>query len=335
MSNIIQGTKMVSTVEASAQYIGAGAIWMEEYEPEIHDWNRRTTLLWQRLRPTKAVGQPFKYHEQRSLPGAPKMTNPRVLSYNAQVAPGRQEKLGYVKACVDSLDFGMFEVELAAQQGKFPQLEGKDLEDMVVNMLVYLDEQVLIGDAPSVITDPTTNENFCGFTNQLAGVVGIGAGSNISDGIKTACINWLVANKKFLQMPNEIHMHPVTIGQINEQEKGLERHVDKLEIVPGVVVTAIVTVFGLLPLIPNFNCPEVDLAGTLDAYEAYIVSSGMLELRYVTSAIPRVFQLGLLNDMATKHTVVLFAAPVAVDARRPDNIALPLQHAKIAISKTA
>jgi len=84
----------------------------------------------------------------------------------------------------------------------------------------------------------------------------------------------------------------------------------------GLIVNALATQAGLMPLIPDWSLANgaagasTSEAGKTD-YKAAILMESMLEMHYLTTPEPRVFVLGLEGNLATRYAVVLFNAPVA------------------------
>ena len=85
------------------------------------------------------------------------------------------------------------------------------------------------------------------------------------------------------------------------------------EVIPGIYVPAIRTAAGIIPIVPDPFLPFTVNSGdsSLKDYPAAIITENMLELHYVTTPKPRIFQLGTVQDLATKYRGVLFQGLVA------------------------
>ena len=334
------GAQWIDT-NAAASYVGAGAIWLAEYQSEINDILRRTTTLSQRLVPAKMTGQPSRFHEWRGLPGNATFSNPQTLAYGGQVGPVRGENTVALKALVDSLNFGLFDTEVTNSQGQFSNLQGKDLEDLVSNFMLTHDQALITGAAatPQVLPGVGATLQYCGLDTQLLLPSGAGmaspnclAGASVVDFLKKH-VAQMCAIKKFNVRPTAIHLHPETINKIEEQEKANQRYMNVVEIQPGVTVSTIPTVAGVLQLIPNPFMSQATGAAANDSWTAYIVTEPNLEYHWLTDPNPRVFQLGTVSDLAQKFVVIKFGAPIAKNAEDPDNAGLPLAHRRVKIAK--
>src|SRR5271163_3403087 len=94
-------------VQASADFLGPGAIEINRYQPEILDRVRRRFALGQRITQTPATGQPSRYFEQLSIAGGA-FTNARSLSYTPG-QPSRVERPVSLKALIGGINFGIFD----------------------------------------------------------------------------------------------------------------------------------------------------------------------------------------------------------------------------------
>ena len=85
---------------------------------------------------------------------------------------------------------------------------------------------------------------------------------------------------------------------------------------PGVIVKAIPTQAGLLPLVPEPFIPILQAysGAPVSQYEGFILSEEFIEYHWLTSPVPRVFQLGLLGNLAAQFTILKFGAVVAKGA---------------------
>jgi hypothetical protein len=84
----------------------------------------------------------------------------------------------------------------------------------------------------------------------------------------------------------------------------------------GLIVNAIATQAGLLPLIPDWSLLNGTAgASTIESgktdYKAVILMESLIEYHYLTTPEPRVFVLGLEGNLATRYAIVFFGSPVA------------------------
>ena len=307
-------TASFSSMDAAADFLGPGAIETPMFAPEILDMVKRRGTLGQRIRPVLATGQPSRYFEQtRIVPGA--FQDPRALQFTPTGDPTRRERYVTIKAIYGSINFGLFDVEVTRQQGNFTQLVAKDINDTVDGTLRTSDLGLWNGADTNLIL-PTSIEYVGGLT-QINRTASIASSARIIDGIK-AEIAAMVANVNFVVRPTAVYLNPVLGDLIDAEERLNQRQIPTTvlnTVTGGLVVNAIATQAGLIPLIPDsflLNGPSAGStseSGKTD-YKAVILSENMVEYHYVTSPDPRVFQLGLEGGLATRYAVVMFGAPV-------------------------
>jgi hypothetical protein len=83
----------------------------------------------------------------------------------------------------------------------------------------------------------------------------------------------------------------------------------ELEVIPGLVVPAISTAAGILPIIPEPYL-ESTTSGDNTIYKFGILNEKLVEYHYVTTPLPRIFKLGLLEDLAGTYVVIKFGTLV-------------------------
>lgn len=319
----IQNGRFVGTVSAAADYMAPGAIEINRYQAEIVDLVRRRFYLGQRINQTPATGQPSRYFEQLGIPSAA-FTDPRVISATAS-QPNRVEKVVTLKALVAQINYSMFDVEINQQQGQFAYLEAKDLTDTVDSVLKTHDLALWTGDDTDLIV-PSTNQYF-GISGQIvnAPFIGtapkagftqnkqIGATDSLIDSVKTQ-VAGMVSRKDFEVKPSGFYGNPMGLDLFDQEAKTLQLYYNETEVVPGVIVKAIPTQAGLLPLIPDAGLPVLDAPSSKTQYEFFILSEELVEYHWLTSPVPRVFQLGLLGNLAAQFVVIKFGAVVVKGA---------------------
>jgi hypothetical protein len=325
--------RMIGRMQAAADFLGPGAIETNKYQSEIFDMVKRRGVFGQRIQQTPATGQPSRYFEQTAIPGA-NNTDPRNIAAIA-TQPERQEMVVNLKCMVGQVNFGIFDVEVNQQQGQFAFLEAKDLTDGVDGVLKLHDQQLWTGNDTNLVM-PTTLQYF-GVSGQIlnaafiepqgaAAVVPgftqdfvISASGSIVDGIKTQ-VSGMVARTDFEVKPSALYANPVTLDLIDREAKSFQLYYNETEIQPGVIVKAIPTQAGLLPLIPEAFITVSQSVGLNSVgqpnkqYEMLILSEEFVEYHWLTTPVPRVFQLGLVGNLAAQFVILKFGAPVVKGA---------------------
>ncbi len=314
----------VGGISAAADFMGPGAIEINRYQAEIMDLVRRRGVLGQRISQTPATGQPSRYFEQLAIATAGN-ADPRTLSATVS-QPQRQEMVVSLKALLAQINYSIFDVEVNQQQGQFAYLEAKDLTDTVDATLKLHDQQLWTGNDTSLII-PTTTQYF-GISGQIANAIfininngappgftqnkSIGGTASLIDATKTQ-VAGMVSRTDFEVKPSGFYANPLFLDLYDQEAKTLQLYYNETEIQPGVIVKAIPTQAGLLPLIPEPFIPILP-SGSKNQYEAFILSEEFIEYHYLTTPVPRVFQLGLLGNLASQFVIVKFGAVVVKGA---------------------
>lgn len=321
----------IGSISAAADFLGPGAIETNRYQAEIFDLVRRRGVLGQRINQTPATGQPSRYFEQLAIPVAT-TTDPRVIT-NTATQPTRQEMVVTLKALVAQINYSIFDVEVNQQQGQFAYLEAKDLTDAVDSTLKLHDQMLWTGTDTNLII-PTTTQYF-GISGQIFNAtfitpqgaaavppgftqnVQISATGSLVDGLKTQ-VAGMVSRTDFEVKPSAAYANPLFLDKFDQEAKTFQLYYNETEIQPGVIVKAIPTQAGLLPLVPEPFIPvyAVNPGNTSGAkqYEMFILSEEFVEYHWLTSPVPRVFQLGLLGNLAAQFVVLKFGAVVVKGA---------------------
>ena len=315
----------VGGISAAADYLAPGAIEINRYQAEILDLVRRRFVLGQRINQTPATGQPSRYFEQLAIPTAT-FTDPRVIAATAS-QPQRLEKVLTLKALVAQINYSMFDVEINQQQGQFAYLEAKDLTDTVDSVLKLHDLALWTGTDTDLIV-PTTNQYF-GISGQILNATFIGSGAppgftqnkiiaaagSLIDGTKTQ-VAGMVARTDFEVKPSAFYANPLFLDLFDQEAKTLQLYYNETEVIPGVIVKAIPTQAGLLPLVPDAAIPTYSVYpnSPQKQYEGFILSEEFVEYHWLTSPVPRVFQLGLLGNLAAQFVVIKFGSVVVKGA---------------------
>lgn len=302
-------------MSAAADFFGPGSIETPMYQTEILDMVRRRGVLGQRLRNEKATGQPSRYFEQTRIQGG-EFQNPRNLSFGTSSDPTRRERYITLKAIAAGISFGIFDVELARQQGQFTQLTSKDLADTVEGVLRTSDLAIWSGSDTDLVV-PTTIE-YVGLLTQINRTFSIASNVSIIDALKAEVAS-MMANQAFTVKPTAIYCNPILADLIDQEERLNQRQMPQSvvnEVTGGLIVNALATQAGLLPIIPDWSLPNgaagesVVESGKTD-YKVVILSEALVEYHYLTQAEPRVFVLGLEGNLATRYMIAMFGAPVA------------------------
>lgn len=311
------GFKQGGEMGAAADFMGPGAIEINRYQTEITDMVRRRFPFGQRVNNTPATGQPSRYFEQLAIPTAG-FTDPRVLATTAS-QPQRVERVLTLKALTAQINYGLFDVEVNQQQGQFAYLEAKDLTDTVDGVLKLHDTNLWNG-ADTDLLVPTSTQYY-GVSGQVfagdaatspAGnaTLVISATGSLVDGVK-AQVATMANRSDFEVRPSAFYASPTFLNLFDKEAKTFQLYFNQVEILPGVIVEGIPTQMGILPLIGD---PAIttfaNQGGGTSLYTGFILSEDMIEYHYLTDPLPRVFQLGLLGNLAAQYVCVKFGAVV-------------------------
>jgi len=299
---------------AAADFLGPGAIETPKYQSEIIDLVRRRGVLGQRIRNVPATGQPSRYFEQSRIVSG-EFQDPRNLQFNPGPDPTRRERAITLKALYGSINFGIFDVEVTRQQGNFSMLVAKDINDTVEGVLRTNDKALWNGTDTSLVA-PSTLE-FVGGLTQINRTASISSSASMIDGLKAEIAD-IIANEDFDVRPTAIYVNPILGDLIDQEERLNQRQIPTTvlhDVTGGLVVNAIATQGGLIPLIPDWSLPNGTSGGSSSEagktdYRAVILTESLVEYHYLTTVEPRVFVLGLEGNLATRYSVVQFGAPV-------------------------
>lgn len=323
-----------SDLSAAADYLGNGAIEVNMYETEIADLVRRDSVALTRFDVKPATGHPHRYFEQTAIAQGG-FTDPRNIAPTA-TGPTRVERTAMIKGLTAQTNFGLFDTEVTRQQGQFARVEATDVED-VTNAVIRTAGPAIWGGTDTSLTTPTSVQ-FVGLVNQITNKSQIASGASIIDGIK-AKVASIMANPTYKVRPTAIYLNPILADFIDREAKAQSIKLDNVD-VAGVVVQGVRTQAGVLPLISDpdigyatdnsygFNAP----AGGSANYFAFILTEPWIEVPVIngggenTSLLPRLFQLGLVGDLAAKYVAVWFAALIAKGGS--------YAHAMVAVTRT-
>jgi hypothetical protein len=310
----LKSARFVGTVQAAADYLAPGAIEVNRYQAEIFDLVRRRFVLGQRINQVPATGQPSRYFEQLQI-GTASFVDPRAIAATAS-QPERVERVVTLKAIVAQINYSIFDVEVNQQQGQFPYLEAKDLTDQVDAVLKQHDLKLWNGNDTDLVV-PTSTQYF-GLSGQISSatnlgginqVYTIGSSSSLVDGIKYQ-VALMVSRQDYEVKPSGLYLNPLFGNLFDQEAKTVQLYYNEVEVIPGVIVKALPTQAGLIPLIPDAGI-GVLASGAQNQYAGFILSEEFVEYHWLTSPIPRVFQLGLVGNLAAQFVIVKFGAVVA------------------------
>jgi hypothetical protein len=309
----------VGDISAAADYLAPGAIEINRYQAEIFDLVRRRFVFGQRINQVPATGQPSRYFEQLAIPTAT-FTDPRVIATTAS-QPQRVERVVTLKALIAQINYSLFDVEVNQQQGQFAYLEAKDLTDTVDSVLKLHDTNLWTGNDTD-LTIPSTTQYF-GVSGQISRAATVGAGpapvavlgstASLVDGFKTA-VAQMVARQDYEVRPTAIYMNPILADLFDQEAKTVQLYFNEVEVIPGVIVKALPTQAGVLPLVPDAGLGTVAGLGGTTQYAGMIIAEEFIEYHWLTSPVPRVFQLGLVGNLAGQFVIVKFGAVVVKGA---------------------
>lgn len=293
----------IGDIEGSADFLGPGAIEINRYQTEIFDLVRRRYVFGQRISQTPATGHPHRYFEQVAI-GTATTTNPRAISATAS-QPQRVERPVMLKAIVAQINYSIFDVEVNAQQGQFAYLEAKDLTDQVDAVLKLHDQNLWTGADTDLVL--TTSNDYFGVSGQIttaadlngfAHIATISSSGSLVDGVKTQ-VAVMASRTDFEVKPSGMYLNPLFGDLFDQEAKAVQLYYNEVEVIPGVIVKAIPTQIGLLPLIPD---PALSVlpSGNQKQYTGFIISEEFVEYPWLTSPVPRVFQLGLVGNLAAQ-----------------------------------
>lgn len=305
-------------INATADYIGPGAIEVPLYQSEILDLVQRRGIFGRRIKQVPATGHPSRYFEETAIPSPTAATgfvDPRNIVAPI-VSPTRVERSVPLKALVSQINYNLFDIELGQQQSQFAYLQAKDLADTVDGVLRTHDVALWNGSDTS-LSSPTTAQYFGAAGQIVAGgnTVSIGASESIVDGFKST-IAQMVANSNYGVRPTAIYANPVLLDLIDREMKAEFNVVlNTKEIAAGLSVKTLSTQAGDIPLIPEWTLSYTGTPGSGSAVlPAYIVTEDLIEYHWLSDPNPRIFQLGVPGSLASQYVVVKFGGVVVKGA---------------------
>jgi len=302
--------------------MSTGAILVPEFQKEITDIVKRTSILSGRIQHVPAVGSPSRFFEQTAIPGG---LGGGTISA-ADGSPTRVEKAVQIKGITAQLTYSLFDMETVGQQAVFPELKAKDLSDMLVSMQL-LHAQALWNGTDTVNGGVVGNGGiqYVGLMNQITTVQTILTAASIIDSIRTQCATMAASTQyNLLGQKFSIYINPLALDMLEKEAKNaigtVTRYMesDVTEVGVGLSVSAIRTALGTLPLIPEpfLGMDSFGAAAPVGQhnYPFIILCESLVEYHYIGSKTPRLFQLGTLQNLNETYTAVQFGAPVVKGA---------------------
>ena len=308
--------KMMS-LDAAADYLGTGAIEVPEFDREITDVLRRSSVALRRIKARPATGHPHRYFEQTALASAAAV-DPRNLSATA-TGPTRVERPAFIKAVTAQSNLSLFDKDVTEQQGQFAGVVAKDIDD-IINAIEIKRGKMLWAGTDTSMSAPTTLE-WMGGLSQITQQSTIANGASIIDGLK-AQVALMLANQTYdiSGKITAIYLNPLLADYIDQEAKASRITLDSVEVVAGVRVEALSTQAGKLPLIADAYVPTTPastaaygFAATpvgVQGYYAIILCESEVEIPVISGAEynpnPRLFQLGLVGNLSGQFVGVKF-----------------------------
>lgn len=304
-------------LKAAADYLGTGSIEVPIFEREITDIVRRSSIALQRIEQVPATGHPHRYFEQTAVAQAAAV-DPRNLSSNA-TGPTRVERPAFIKAATAQSCLSLFDKDVTEQQGQFPGLVAKDVDDIITAIEILRAGMLWAGTDTSLMMP--TQLQWVGSLTQITNHFVVAPGQSIVDGIKHQ-VAVMVSNKTYNPKPSAIYLNSILGDYIDQEVKASKIELKDVEVVAGVTVKGIATQAGVLPLISDAYMPtDSGSAYGFDAppaghnnYYAAILSEDMIEIPVISgkdfNPNPRLFQLGLTGNLAGQFVGVKFDALV-------------------------
>lgn len=314
------------SLQAAADYLGTGAVEVNDYEPVIADIVRRRSVALQRVKEVPATGQPHRYFEQTAIATA------AFTSTGGQggaaisptiTGPTRVERPAFVKAVVGQSNIALFDKLVTQQQKKFAEVVSKDIEDIISGINVTRAQALWNGNDTS-LSAPTTQQ-YVGLLSQITMQSTVASGASIVDAIK-AEVATLVGNPNYVVKPTAVYVNPILGDYIDREAKAQQITMNEVEVVAGVKVKAFATQAGDLPIIGDAFLPAATGAAYgfsappagLKNYFAVILMEDWVEMPYVSGEQddpkPLLFQLGLIGNLSGQFVGAKFDCVIAKGA---------------------
>lgn len=307
------GVAQFVDIAAAAQFQGPGAIITDDFQKEITDVLRRTSILDGRINYVPATGDISTYYEQNTVNGGA-FVDPRNPSATA-TSNARTPHGVKIKALTNQVNFGHYDVTLGQQQKNFPELKAKDLNDMLNGIGLAHGKGLWRGN-DTALSVPTTL-NYVGLETQITNTFTVGANGSIIAAIR-AKVAAMVASEKYELMPTAVYINPIGHYYMEEEvrvavESGKMSNPFGKTVVAGIEVATIMTAAGLLPIIPEpfIKATVNTTTSTNTDYGIAILTEPMVEYHYVGEKGIYLFELGTTGNLQEQYVGIKYGAPVA------------------------
>ena len=312
-------------MEAAADYLGTGAVEINEYEPVITDMVRRSSVALQRFKQIPATGQPHRYFEQTAIAtGAFTTTGGQGSAAIAPTATGptRVERPAFIKGIVAQSNVPLLDKMITQQQKRFDSVIAQDIEDIVNGVNITRAQAIWNGNDTS-LSAPTTTQ-YMSLLSQITTQATCAAGTSIVDTIK-GLVATLMSSQLYTVKPSAVYLNPILGDYLDRECKAQQITMNEMEVIAGVKAKSIFTQAGELPLIGDpflaaatttaygFAAPPAGLKN----YFAVIVMENEIEMPYVNpndDPKPMLFQLGLTGNLSGQFVGIKFDTVIAKGA---------------------
>lgn len=281
-----------------------------EVDTIIRDILQRDTIIRNRIQTRPEGVETFRWVEQTDMAKNAGFGDPRAIGTTVTDTPTRVEKLAKIKCIQNSIKYNLFDEELT-KNGSFSYILEKDMRDALQDMLLVSNNAIWQGTDTSY-GSPTTNQ-YMGLLTAITATGSITSGT-IAQAIKSQ-VATMAARVDITSFPTAVYMNPMTKDLMDKEENALtdkQKYYD-VEVVPGTVVTGVMTCIGILPIITDNRIPVLkDLVETTkDCHKIVLLNENMVVRHYlqgrdVSYADPVVFKLGQAADLVTQYQMVMF-----------------------------
>lgn len=282
-----------------------------EVDPIIHDILNRDTILRKRIKTRPEGLETFRWVEQTAMASNAAFADPRVIAPTATSKPTRVEKFAKLKSIQSRISYGLFDKALT-ENGTFSYVLEKDMSDMLTDMLMLSNNSMWTGTDTSYTE--STKAEYRGILNAITNTGTIGTSTTIAQAIKSKVAE-LSARTDVTAFPTAIYMNPLTKDLMDiEENKETDKQKDyTVEVVPGTVVTGILTCVGILPIVVDNRIPVNANATTPTSKDHKIVllNEDMVVRHYlrgrdVSYGEPVVFKLGTTASLISDYVAIMF-----------------------------
>ena len=287
-----QSQTNVETIQAEAMNLG-GYVINRDYVPEILDYRRTQTVFWQLLKNKKPAPAPIVrriYKDRRPHVGFVTRHNLSAATENHdyQLPKNLNDPGQEVKAVAATLDFSHFARSMHIQQGRpYGDSIAEDTQDLIVEAYRFLEMSLFRGDAAA------NDLEFNGLQKQLTLQTNIDSMDittpEYTSGDSNAPTIWRKINQMVMRATSDretlrrithIFMTPEFFVKFQEEidkRKNYVLQMDGYEVIPGVVVPAVMTGAGLLPIITSVYLDNIPNQNGADVLRCWLINIDEIE----------------------------------------------------------